>query len=224
MSLILSLETSTTVCSVALSEQDQLLAMKTITREKSHASHLAPMIQDVLKESGVKASDLKAVAVSEGPGSYTGLRIGVSTAKGLCYALDIPLIAINSLKALAQQVEPEGSLRCPMIDARRMEVYTLLMSSNDQVELETTPMVIDEESFQDQLSSSEILFFGDGAAKCSKVIKHQNAIFLEDVIPQANGISKLAYDKWKKEEFEDVAYFEPFYLKEFRATKPKPKV
>lgn len=226
MSLILSIETATTVCSVALHHHGQLLGIQTLYIEKSHSGLLAPVIDSLVKYCGFTLSDLSAVAISEGPGSYTGLRIGVSTAKGLCYALDIPLIAVNTLEAMAFGVNKYNiseALLCPMIDARRMEVYCLLADHQMNIVEPTRPEVIEEASFEDVLLKKQVLFFGNGADKCKHVINSEHAVFIDDVYPDASNIGFLAVRKFEEQQFEDVAYFEPFYLKEFRMSKPKAK-
>lgn len=226
MSLILSIETATTVCSVALHHHGQLIGTQTLYIEKSHSGLLAPVIDSLVKYCGFTLNDLSAVAISEGPGSYTGLRIGVSTAKGLCYALDVPLVAVNTLEAMAFGVNKYNkteALLCPMIDARRMEVYCLLANHQVQIVEPTKPEIIDSTSFEDILLKNQIMFFGNGATKCKGVITSANALFIDDVCPDASNVGFLAYRKFEEQQFEDVAYFEPFYLKEFRISKPKAK-
>lgn len=225
MALILQLETSTTSCSVALSINGETIALKELNERNAHASHLTIFINDVLVECGKTMNDLSAVAVSMGPGSYTGLRIGVSTAKGLCYALDIPLIAINTLEAMAHGIKAiknyNSVFYCPMIDARRMEVYTALYNENLELILPTEAKIIDGDSFS-ELLNQKMIFFGDGAMKCAETLaKNSNAVFIENFINSAKDLSEIAFDKFKKAEFEDVAYFEPYYLKDFLATQPK---
>ncbi len=225
MSLILSVETSTKICSVALHHEDRLLACQELFLEKSHSSELVILIQDVLKQCDFSLDDMAAFAVSVGPGSYTGLRIGVSTIKGLCYGLDKPVIAVNTLEAMAyggRQLNSDNALLCPMIDARRMEVYCLI--ANHQLELveKTQAKIIDEHSFADYLTDQKVLFFGNGAAKCREVLGYnQNALFTEHVNPSAIYVGYVAAQKFRKKAFEDLAYFEPFYLKDFLAGKPK---
>lgn len=224
MSLILSIETSTTVCSVALTEGEEIVAQKKLLEDKSHASHLTILIQDILKESGRTMLDLDAVAISEGPGSYTGLRIGVSTAKGLCYALSIPLIGVNTLEAMAFEVGRNGQddvIFCPMIDARRMEVYTALYDVKLEELMAPHPKVLNEESFQETLRNAHVLFFGNGSGKFKDLIPVKNAEFIENVSPSAWAVGILASFKLSNNETEDLAYFEPRYLKEFQATTPK---
>jgi len=224
MALILSLDTSTTVCSVALAENGQSVGKEILYAEQSHSTHLTLLIEQVLSGVSKKMSDLDAVAVSEGPGSYTGLRIGVSTAKGLCYTLGIPLIAVSTLKAMALSVsneQNEPALFVPMIDARRMEVYSA--TYNNQLELidKVRPVILDGDSFKETLATHKVFFFGNGSDKFSDVINNGNAIFVKDVVPDAWAIGELANDMFSKEDFVDVAYFEPNYLKEYQATKPK---
>lgn len=224
MSLILSIETSTPVCSIALHDEGKLIASQELLQEKSHSQSLAIMIRDILASAHIDKKDLKAIAVSEGPGSYTGLRIGTSTAKGLCFALSIPLIAINSLFAMASGVNKfnkTNSLLVPMLDARRMEVYCMQVSSASEIITETEAKIIDEGSYAKELEKGQIIFFGNGADKCSEVIRHQNAVFLNHIHTSAVHMGELAYEKFVINDFEDLAYFEPFYLKEFKAIKPK---
>lgn len=221
--MILSIETSTDVCSVALHHRATLVATKVAQKAYSHAEKLAPMIDELLKETGVTRSDLKAVAVSAGPGSYTGLRIGVSTAKGLCFGLDIPLITVNTLESMLVGLPAQynDALRCPMIDARRMEVYCLLASADGTVIETTQARIIDEKSFQPYLEQHTVLFYGNGAAKSVAVIKHPNAQLLDGITPLAKNIGVLAQEKYENRDFADTAYFEPDYLKPFHAIKPK---
>ncbi|MFZ1808302.1 MAG: tRNA (adenosine(37)-N6)-threonylcarbamoyltransferase complex dimerization subunit type 1 TsaB [Cyclobacteriaceae bacterium] len=225
MPLILSLETASTVCSVALHDNGVIKASSHLYISQSASSQLAVMVDELLKRCELKPNQLSAVAVSEGPGSYTGLRIGVASAKGLCYTLDIPLIAVNTLEALVQKVTTQFSdevILCPMLDARRMEVYCLLANNKGAVLEPTQAKVIDESSFADVLSKNKMIFFGNGAAKCKEVITSPNAIFLSDIVPSAEQIGELAFKKFQSEQFEDLADFEPFYLKDFLIKKPKP--
>lgn len=224
MSLILSLETASSVCSVALHDEGIIKASSHLFISQSASSKLAVMVDELLKRCDLKPSQLHAVAVSEGPGSYTGLRIGVATAKGLCYALNIPLIAVNTLESLVQKIATQFSdevILCPMLDARRMEVYCLLANNKGDVLEPTQAKVIDESSFADLLLKSKIVFFGNGAAKCKELITSSNAIFLSDIVPSAEEIGELAFKKFHAEQFEDLADFEPFYLKDFLIKKPK---
>lgn len=225
MALILSLETSTKTCSVSLHQDAVLLALQEVHLEKSHSALLNVMISDLLTYCEVDKKSLSAVAVSMGPGSYTGLRIGVSVAKGLCFALDIPLIAINTLEALAWQVNrfnTQQALLCPMIDARRMEVYCQVQSADGQQLMPTSAVVVDENAFQDFLKRGKLWFFGNGAEKCVEVLgQHEQFVFIPQVKPSAEGVGALAWPRFEQQAFEDLAYFVPFYLKEFRTTKPK---
>ncbi len=220
MALILQLETSTTSCSVALSINGETVALKEINERNAHASSLTLFIQDVMLSAGKEMNDLDAIAVSMGPGSYTGLRIGVSTAKGLCYGLDIPLIAINTLEAMTggyQMIDAgQPGLYCPMIDARRMEVYSAVYDTNMKEVLPVEARIIDANSLSDILSTQRITFFGDGAMKCKDVLSgSSNAVFVHDFNNSAKDMSTLAYQKYLGKQFEDVAYFEPYYLKDF---------
>ncbi|NVK83482.1 MAG: tRNA (adenosine(37)-N6)-threonylcarbamoyltransferase complex dimerization subunit type 1 TsaB [Cytophagia bacterium] len=224
MALILSIETSTTVCSVALTDGEHILAKKKLIEDKSHASHLTILIQEILNTSGKQMSDVRAVAISEGPGSYTGLRIGVSTAKGLCYALDVPLIGVSTLKAMAleaKQSNEAATMFCPMIDARRMEVYTALYDAALEEQLSPCPMILDESSFHETLSDSNVLFFGNGSDKFKSIMNSSKASFIDDLTPSAWAVGLIASEKFESGQFEDLAYFEPSYLKEFQATTPK---
>ncbi|WP_121810410.1 tRNA (adenosine(37)-N6)-threonylcarbamoyltransferase complex dimerization subunit type 1 TsaB [Mucilaginibacter kameinonensis] len=227
MSLILQIETATTSCSVALARYGEVLDFKEINARNIHAEVITLYIDELLNNSGIQYNDLDAIAVSSGPGSYTGLRIGVSTAKGLCFALDKPLIAIETLEAMAFGVidnpgffEDENTLLCPMIDARRMEVYTALFDSEGNRVRETAADIIDENSFADYLKDKKIIFFGDGAEKCKSVLSHNpNAKFLDDFVNSATYLTQKAAQKFADSVFEDVAYYEPYYLKDFIAGK-----
>ena len=189
----------------------------------SHAEQLHVFIENVLKESKIERSQLDAIAVSKGPGSYTGLRIGVSAAKGLCFALNIPLISISTLEALANQVNVNNGVVVSMIDARRMEVYSAIFSSSFESKREIKAQILDENSFLDYLNTQKVYFIGNGVEKTKALIQHKNAVFIEGKLPSAEQMSILAYNKYKKNDIEDVAYFEPYYLKDFVALKPKPK-
>src|SRR5690554_2616449 len=212
---ILNIETSTKNCSVSLSKQGEIISLKEQAEQNfTHSEKLHLFIDEILKEVSVSYKQLSAVALSKGPGSYTGLRIGTSTAKGLCFALDIPLIAIDSLTILAQQVQLKNGLIIPMIDARRMEVYTAVFDENHNKKSEIQALVIDENSFSD--ISEKVYFIGDGASKCKSILTQENFIFLDDIIyPSAQEMAILSFKKFQAKEFEDIAYFEPFYLKEF---------
>jgi len=230
MAKILCIETSTTVCSVALGDENGILGVREVSDPKAHSTKLPLLIEEVLKESNITANELDAVAVSKGPGSYTGLRIGVSMAKGICYASKIPLIGVSSLQAMAMGIlftksDIDSSwLLCPMIDARRMEVYTAFYDSNANPITDVNAVIIDQNSFSEHLASKTILFFGDGSPKCKNVISNQNAIFIDDFSPSARFMLPLALKAFNNEQFEDTAYFEPFYLKDFIATKAKNKI
>ena len=229
MALILNLETATKVCSVAIGKDGSLLALKEYHGEYSHAEKLTVFVEEVLQEAGLKINDLDAIAVSKGPGSYTGLRIGVSTAKGFCFALDKPLIAISTLQSMANKPALRegrgGELLCPMIDARRMEVYCAFYDINNSLVRAIAAEIIDEHSFEDVLQKHKVIFFGDGAEKCKAVLsKHPNAIFVDNIFPSATDMIALSESAFQNKQFEDVAYFEPYYLKDFVTTIPKKKV
>jgi tRNA threonylcarbamoyladenosine biosynthesis protein TsaB len=229
MALILSLETSTTVCSVALAKAGKILAVKETDEGFKHAENLTLFCEDVMKQAQLNFSDLDAIAVSKGPGSYTGLRIGVSTAKGFCFALDKPLIGINSLQAMAWQVNQKhktsidkNTLLCAMIDARRMEVFAAIFDNNNNFVRDTNADIIDENSYTEYLEKNKFLYFGDGAAKCKTILeKNKNTLFIDDIKCSAIGIASLAEEAYTKKQFEDLAYFEPFYLKDFMIGKKK---
>ena len=226
MSLILGIETATKTCSIALTKGAQLLAVEEIGGAFSHAENTTVFIEKVMQKSGKTLSEIDAIAVSKGPGSYTGLRIGVSTAKGLCFALDKPLIAVDTLQAMAlrmaKQTTDENLLFCPMIDARRMEVYTAIYNFNNELIEPISAKIIDENSFSKILANQKIIFFGDGAEKCQTLFaENKNAFFNESVLPSALEINELALKKLNNKQLEDVAYFEPFYLKDFIGTVAK---
>jgi tRNA threonylcarbamoyladenosine biosynthesis protein TsaB len=222
--MILQIETATTVCSVALANRGQVIAFKEIDQRNIHAEVITIFIDEILNGAGVKYNELDAVAVSSGPGSYTGLRIGVSTAKGLCYALDKPLIAVETLEAMAGGMIANGVdkhvLLCPMIDARRMEVYTALFDAVGNRVQATTAEIIDATSFSAQLAQNKILFFGDGAPKCREILgESPNALFIDNFTNSAAHLTIKAYQKFLAGQFENVAYYEPYYLKDFLITK-----
>lgn len=223
MALILSIESATKNCSVSVARDGQVLTLTELCEERfSHAEKLHSFVLEAMSESGHELSDLDAVAVSKGPGSYTGLRIGVSTAKGLCYAIDKPLIAVPTLESLARQADPSGDeVIIPLLDARRMEVYSAVFDSGHAQIRETRAEVIEADSFSEYLERSGVVFLGDGAEKTSAVIRHPNAIFLENRYPSAKEAAVLAEMRYQDESFEDLAYFEPYYLKDFIAGKPK---
>jgi len=218
MALILSIETSTAVCSVALHENGKLLAVMELYQEYSHASKLGPLVNELIRVSDVKLEKVNAIAVSAGPGSYTGLRIGTSLAKGLCYALNIPLVSVPTLKVLAAAVSTRHlavGFLCPMIDARRMEVYCQMFNDHLEEYEPVKSVVVDEKSFEKYLNVKPVVFFGDGALKCREVITHENAKYLSDINPSAAQLGELAYEKFSRGEVEDVFSFVPHYLKEF---------
>lgn len=220
--MILNIETATKNCSVSIANNGKVIALKELNDgQYSHAEKLHEFINDIAKEAAINLSDLKAVAVSKGPGSYTGLRIGVSAAKGLCFGLDIPLIAVNTLESLARSISVKDSYIIPLLDARRMEVYCATF--NDRFELieDVNAAIINDASFQEFLKAKKCYFLGDGAEKCKSFITHKNAEFVDGKFPSANEMALLSYRKYNENNFEDVAYFEPFYLKDFLITKPK---
>ena len=222
MAYILNIETATTNCSVSLSNKGETVVLKEdYNSNYSHAERLHIYIDDVLKEANRSLNDLEAIAISKGPGSYTGLRIGVSAAKGLCFALDIPLISIPTLESLAHQVKAEEGVIIPMLDARRMEVYSAVFDVNYNQIRDTQAQILDESSFNEYLEAGKVYFIGNGVAKTKDLISHTNVVFIEEKLPSANNMSQLAYQKYKKSDIEDVAYFEPYYLKDFIAIKPK---
>ena len=229
MERILLIETSTALCSTALAENGTIISYRENSAPKAHASLTAVFIDDMLKENGISIADCDAVCVSMGPGSYTGLRVGVSTAKGLCFGSGKPLMAVGTLntlvaQAIAEGLVPEGCRYIiPMIDARRMEVYTAVFTPDCQQITETEPVIVDENSFASQLEEGKVLFIGDGAGKCADVIKHPNASFVQ-CWPKADAMLMPALEEYKEKRFKDVAYFEPFYLKEFVATVSKKKM
>lgn len=224
MSYILNLETATTNCSVSLSKDGKTIALKEDSKNGySHAEKLHVFIDDVLKEANVSRSQIDAIAVSKGPGSYTGLRIGVSAAKGLCFALDKPLISLPTLEVLAHKVSVPDGIIIPMLDARRMEVYSAVFDAGHHQIRETQAQVLDDTSFSEYLEKGNVYFIGNGVEKTKVLIKHPNTNFIDGKLPSTNEMSALAYNKYKNENFEDVAYFEPYYLKDFVALKPKSK-
>ena len=226
MSCILHIETSTAVCSVAVSQDTDVIFKKEEFKGPSHAVLLGVFVDEALSFIDSSAIPLDAVAVSCGPGSYTGLRIGVSMAKGICYGRNVPLIAVPTLKVLTVPVLlseglPEDALLCPMIDARRMEVYSAIYDKSLTERKAISADIIDENSYAEFLEKQPVYFFGDGAMKCKEVLNHPNAHFLDDIHPLASSMMPLAERSIWEKDFVDVAYFEPFYLKEFVATQPK---
>lgn len=222
MSIILSIETSTTNCSVSLSKQGETLVLKEDNNSNySHAESLHVFIDEVLKTARIEKKHLDAIAVSKGPGSYTGLRIGVSAAKGLCYALNKPLISISTLHALAHKVTTNKGVIIPMLDARRMEVYSAIYNSDYSIRRSIQAQVLDASSFKEELDSGKVLFIGNGTEKTKGLLFHDNAVYIDNELPSADQMSALAYAKYKISDFENLAYFEPFYLKDFIALKSK---
>ena len=235
MALILSIETGTDICSVALANDGELMALRESDEGRDHAKKVALFVDELLRETGVQPSDIDAIAVGKGPGSYTGLRIGVSFAKGMCYALDIPLIAIGSLDALAEvaredfeagilDIEEEDWAQaklCPMVDARRMEVYAQVFDVEGKAQSDVVAEVVTEESFKEWRAKGKFVIFGNGAKKCAEVLP--DAI-IEDIVPSSRGIVRLAEEAFNAGKFEDLAYFEPFYLKDFIVIPSKKKL
>lgn len=217
MALILSLDATTTVCSVALHRNGDLLASEFISEPRAASSKLMVAAQQLLKSANLAPKDINAVAVSSGPGSYTGLRIATSAAKGICVALNVPLLAVNSLRVMAEPIIEKklADLYCPMVDARRMEVYCCLFDGNGTEISPIEAKILDAESFQNPLNQSKIAFFGDGSPKFMAIANHRNAIFVENIQPDARDLGVLAFEKFKANQFEDVGDFEPYYLKDF---------
>ena len=234
MALILSIETGTDVCSVALANDGELMALRESDEGRDHAKKVALFVDELLRETGVQPDDLDAIAVGKGPGSYTGLRIGVSFAKGMCYALNIPLIAVGSLDALTEvaredydagilDIEEEEWAKaklCPLVDARRMEVYAEVFDNEGKALTDVVAEVVTEDSFK-EWRKDKFVIFGNGAKKCTELLS--DAIFV-DIAPSARGIVRLAEESFKAQKFEDLAYFEPFYLKEFLVIPSKKKL
>jgi universal bacterial protein YeaZ len=229
--MILCLETATPTCSVALSHQNELLAICEVNEQNSHAEKITIFIDEVMHEAGVQYSDLDAVGVSSGPGSYTGLRIGVSTAKGICYAADKPLMSIDTLHAMAYGIKDflgsrlqKGDWLCPMIDARRMEVYSSLFDSELQCQRPTAAVILTQDSFAEVLKEHRLWLFGDGANKCHSLFDgNENVKIVDDFYPSAGFMTTLAQQNLQQNAFVDMAYYEPFYLKDFVAGKPTVK-
>jgi len=219
LTYILNIETATKNCSVSLAKDGKTILTKEIAEQGySHAEKLHVFMEEILNETGISARDLKAIAVSKGPGSYTGLRIGVSSAKGLCYALGIPLISVSTLQVLAKQVVIENGFIVPMIDARRMEVYSAIFNKNHQNIKEVQAEVLTDNSYAE--FDDPIYFIGDCQEKCHTVLTKPNFIFLPEIVfPSSKEMSQLSFEKFTNNDFEDVAYFEPFYLKDFLMSK-----
>lgn len=225
MATILHLETATTNCSVSIAKDGEMLVLKENNAANySHSEQLHIFIKEVLEEASLSFSDLDAVAISKGPGSYTGLRIGVSSAKGLCFSLEIPLISVPTLQSMAYQVDVKpGELVIPVLDARRMEVYSCVYDASYKEVRETRAEIIEEASFAEYVSDSKVYVIGSGAEKIRGVLKHPNFIFNESVVPSSKDMIPIAFEKFKSNEFEDVAYFEPYYLKDFVLQQKKKK-
>jgi tRNA threonylcarbamoyladenosine biosynthesis protein TsaB len=218
---ILNIETATRNCSVALARNGTTIALREIAEEGySHAEKLHVFIEELISESQITFKDLSAIAVSQGPGSYTGLRIGVSSAKGLCFALNVPLLAIDTLQSLAGQINISNGLIVPMIDARRMEVFSAAFDQNLNIVQKVAAEIITQDSYLDR--EDVIHFLGDGASKCKEFINRSNFIFHDEIIyPSANEMSFLSFEKYNKSDTVDVAYFEPLYVKDFMIAKKK---
>lgn len=224
MALILNIETATKNCSVSIAREGRVIAIKELADVKySHAEKLHPFIVEAISTANIQFKDLDAIAVSKGPGSYTGLRIGVSAAKGFAFAFKIPLISVSTLKALAMAAHTDEGFIVPMLDARRMEVYAAVFDPALNQVREIKAEVINEDSFQEYLLQGPVCFLGDGAEKCKEILVHDNAFFLNDLYPSAKEMATLSYEKYSKNNIEDVAYFEPFYLKDFIANSEKSK-
>ncbi|WP_430906660.1 tRNA (adenosine(37)-N6)-threonylcarbamoyltransferase complex dimerization subunit type 1 TsaB [Maribacter sp. 2-571] len=217
MALLLNLETATTNCSISIAEDGRLLALREQnSAQYSHAEQLHPFIEAVMDELGLSLSNLDAVAVSKGPGSYTGLRIGVSAAKGLCFALGIPLISVATLESMVQeQKDGDASFLIPLLDARRMEVYSAVFDAHGNCVRNTEAEIITEASFATFSAQGKVLLLGSGAEKCRGVVAHENIHIDSSVVPSAKEMAALSYHKWMANDLEDVAYFEPYYLKDF---------
>lgn len=217
MARILNLETATTNCSVSISEGNDIISLKENNAiNYSHSEQLHIFIKEALEEASLLFSDLDAIAVSKGPGSYTGLRIGVSAAKGLCFSLDLPLISVPTLGSMANQISiSEGEVIIPVLDARRMEVYSAVFNRSYQEMRETRAEIIDENSFGAYTSMHKVHIIGSGAEKCQEILAHPNFHFNTSIVPTAREMSKIAFKKFQESIFENVAYFEPYYLKDF---------
>lgn len=219
MAKILCLETATTNCSVSLGDKDLLIRVKEFnSKNYSHAEQLHPFVDEILKDAGLSLQDLDAISISKGPGSYTGLRIGVSAAKGFAYAAQLPLISVSTLESLVLQIKdvPANAILIPILDARRMEVYTQTFDAQYNALTEVEAKILDETSFQEQLDQQPVYFIGDGVEKFENICSHQNAHFIKEKLPSAREQFYIARRKFLSSSFEDVAYFEPFYLKDFR--------
>tara|TARA_R110002051_G_scaffold66515_8_gene120457 strand:+ start:12075 stop:12749 length:675 start_codon:yes stop_codon:yes gene_type:complete len=217
MGILLNLETSSTNCSVCAAKDGEILAMRELNSANySHAEKLHIFIEEVLMEASLKMEDIEAVAISKGPGSYTGLRIGVSAAKGLCYALGIPLISISTLKSMASQIIiNKGEVLIPVLDARRMEVYSAVFDEKLNEIRETKAEVIDGNSFNQYVGTNTVHFLGSGAEKIKDILNYDSICYHCDIVPSAKEMASIAWSKYQQKDFEDVAYFEPYYLKDF---------
>ncbi len=231
MALILNIETSTEVCSVSLAKNGKLILKKENSEGKTHASLLTVFMQEIFNETEYSINQLDAVAVSKGPGSYTGLRIGVSSAKGVAFAAEIPLISVSTLQAMAKGISKNyktnnnaNILFCPMIDARRMEVYSAFYNSYNKLIKEISADIINNDSYKEYLQNNKLVFFGNGAEKCKATITSKNAEFIDNIICSSENMIELSEKAFQNSNFEDVAYFEPFYLKDFIATVPKKNI
>ncbi|WP_430410311.1 tRNA (adenosine(37)-N6)-threonylcarbamoyltransferase complex dimerization subunit type 1 TsaB [Kordia sp.] len=225
MALRLYIETATTNCSVCIADDDEILYFKEENdKNYSHSEKLHVFIKEACQTAKITPNDLAAIVVGKGPGSYTGLRIGVSTAKGLCFASDISLIAIETLEILAQSIKITDGVIVSLLDARRMEVYASVFDTTYKQIRATKATIITEDAFADYLAKGKVHFIGNGAEKCKDIIIHENAVFYDEVyFPSAKHMIPLGMERHAKNEVEDVAYFEPYYLKDFVVTKPKPK-
>ena len=224
MSIILNIETATKNCSVSIANKGKILAIKELNNGNySHAEVLHPFIVAILEEANISKDKIDAVAVSKGPGSYTGLRIGVSAAKGLCFAFNKPLISVDTLTSLSYSIAIDAGFLVPMLDARRMEVYAAVFNESHQKVRGIQAEIIDENSYAEYLKSNKVYFLGDGSQKCKDIITHENAVFVDAKFPSAKEMAQLSYDKYKISDIENVAYFEPFYLKDFVVIPEKKK-
>ena len=228
MAVIVNIETATKVCSVSLSKDSELISIRESIIENSHSGQITVFVEEVLQESGISINNVDAFSVSKGPGSYTGLRIGVSTAKGFCFALDKPLISVGTLDSMTNglislNIFKESVLFCPMIDARRMEVYCAVFNHDKKMILPVSAEIIDNQSFSEFLTNSEIVFFGDGDDKCKQILNSENAMFYDDFNASSKHMITIAEKEYQKKNFENIISFEPFYLKDFVAGKPKVK-
>jgi len=226
MAYLLAIETATEICSIALGDNAQCVALVESDKENSHAEKIMVFVKEALRQANISPSMLDAICISEGPGSYTGLRIGTSSAKGLCYALNIPLIAVSTLHSMAwgaREKYPKQNQYCPMIDARRMEVYSAIYNSDLQIITHPTNVIVDENAYSEFLQKDSVVFSGNAVEKTkSLLLSNANAVFA-DTKTSASYLLELGYEKYKRKDFVDTAYFEPFYLKEFQSGTPKVK-